>query len=243
MSTPEELRYLDLTVISYPRALELTSPMIEAGLVFSQAYLEQYLIYLSNLGPRVAHQLEVYTNLARNWLQILSPQISDGAETFIHSDKVSHHKQIAQRMELENAVLLTGKLEGTWGHMAAIDYLALHAPVILGIEPWGPWWRNQGTEGRRNPLLPDGVRVSLWATHPQVAAVFLVPYQTGLDGKNIDEFYRNLFEETGADFACATEGDPHLAEKLSRGKLPEGHDWRIIPKFPFPSTTESVRIR
>ncbi len=87
------------------------------------------------------------------------------------------------------------------------------------------------------PFIPLPYRLAMWSYFPHLAAASVCPpYQEG-NIDDLNQFYQQIFDRTGARYCFAHEDDPHKEEKVRRGVYLGD---LVIPNYSTESTTDRV---
>lgn len=133
-------------------------------------------------------------------------------------------------------ILFAAGAEGHPGHRFAVKYIFnCNCQPVLIFEPDENFVALGKARGV--PFIPLAYRLAMWSYFPHLAAVSVCPpYQEG-DIDDLNRFYQQVFDRTGARYCFAHEDDPHKEEKIKRGAYSND---LIIPNYPVPSTTSRV---
>lgn len=139
---------------------------------------------------------------------------------------------VAKNRKWPTGVLFCGGLEGHRGHRWAVTWAhSFVTPVLLFEQE-----EYLGEKARGGAFLPLSVRLSMWAYYSQDLIISVLP--TRRNGESDETFYKRIFDQTGADYCFATEGDPYQEQKRGRGKA---ENFTLIPMTPTPHTTDMVQ--
>jgi len=165
---------------------------------------------------------------------------SDSSKPFEKVGKYLKHLKRTGSPYMEGGVLFVAGAEGHEGHIYAASHMSSYEFCIWVFEQ-DEYFVNKK---RKAPYLPLPVRLSMWA-HWGIDVVTVAPLRNPQVSEK--DHYQALFNQTGAHYCFATEDDPNLQEKISRGKPNPIQIMRrqiepvpIIPKLNVFSTSDRV---
>lgn len=228
MATHEYLKGFSsdlLATVSWKTLLRRESPI-------EQKTLRQFLIEANNFlttepGPNLIRRRTFSDDWLGWWIRLLDSSKKPGQIT--QFEMVSG---ITQTRQSPKGVLFCGGLEGHRGHRWAVMWVHSFTTPILLFEQ--DEYLEQKDRG--GAFLPLAVRLSMWAYYSQDSIISVLPARRG--GESDEIFYKRIFDQTGADYHFATEGDPYQEQKRARGKPA---NFTLIPMAPNPRTTDMVQ--
>lgn len=152
------------------------------------------------------------------------------------SAKVVPFEEIAPRLDpaQSSGLLFAAGAEGHEGHRFAAWWMRRHVDqTVLMLEEE----EYLEDKARGGSYLPLEVRLSLWAHHPHIDLVSVIPLRDKVKFPDVNQYYQDIFNRTGAQYCFATEDDPWEEAKRNRGKQA---GFTRIPAIRTPSTTDRV---
>lgn len=177
-------------------------------------------------GPNLQYRRDHGGDWIGWWINFLENDTPQGQ--MVPFDKI---RNILVESE-EYGVLFAGGLEGHGGHRFAVDHILKYVRPILLLE------RNKYVEqkARGGPYLDLRARISMWVLYNPKVIVSVLPEMP--DGADPSVNYKNLFDQTGADYCFASLSDPNFWEKVARGK---SAFFTAIPNVNIQHTTYMVK--
>lgn len=172
------------------------------------------------------------------WIEYFERNTTWRMNEVVSNNAVSSIDNVRQKLlfaDLRNdSGLLTGAgMEGTPGHLSAIDHMAKNVRgVVIGLEQDSYMLGKP----RKYPLLNLAVRLSMWAQHPKVNVVTVLPEKSG--GVETSLHYLEINQKMGTRYSFGSADDPYLSEKIRRG---DKADFLVIPNLDSPRTSDRVR--
>jgi hypothetical protein len=198
-------------------------------------------------GPNLQRRREMVVTWFDYWQQMLldKPKVpkhlllQDGfvraEEGIMKIENVAGH--VGLYVTSWSGALFLGGGEGHRGHWWAAKYMA----DTMGDHCLSVWCFEQESfleenKVRGGSFLPLPVRLSMWAHHPEVNIVTVLPQKEC--GVGTSDHYDEQFRLLGVNYFFVTEDDPYLEEKKKRGQ--QGEIDNVIPKLAVASTTQRV---
>lgn len=209
--------------------------MIADGKVYEPAKIGEVLkqareFLMNEAGPNLARRQISTPKWLNWWIDYLSgiPKDSPNKRKIFPLEEL--HEQILKTTT--SGVLFAAAAEGHPGHRFAVNWMRTWVDSVILLLEQDPYL---ALKEREFPFLPLDIRLSMWNWHQGVDFLSVLP---AVDPEiSASDHYARIFTAVGADYCFATRGDPHLEEKMGRGK----RAWfTTIPYLPILSTTQRV---
>jgi hypothetical protein len=185
-------------------------------------------------GPNLEKRKVLVPEWLGYWTNFLKPKA--GIMKLVASERLAAFDQVHEiltRRNLTNTgVLFVAGAEGHAGHVYALEEMSRSCFPVWVFEQ-DSYFKHKARPG---PFLPLEVRLSMWCYDPRMGLVTVAP--ECLQEGDLNDHYKKLFDQTGADRCYADSLDPNALKKVRRGELGVNNLLRHVTTA---SSTDRVR--
>ena len=192
-------------------------------------YLGQALENLKTIpGPHLDFRREHADDWIDWWVKFLGNKRNEDRGLLVPFEKVKSNLVDG----VKYGVLFAGGFEGHGGHRFAANWIRSFVFPILLLER--DWYVD--TKERGGSYLDLRARASMWSYYDPNVLISVLPEKP--EGVDASVHYKNLFDQTGADYCFASESDKLYQQKIARGKPAP---FLLIPAQYIQRTTDKVQ--